>query len=99
MKIAQTPGVSEREQSRQFALLAPLHVEAPEVFYEVENSPSRYSALLAEMQRLRGGVYLRDGAIESSQLAPDGRHILSVDRESWHILVLGPGGRVLGCMR
>jgi hypothetical protein len=55
--------------------------------------------MLAEMQRLRGSVYLRDGAIQKHELTADGRHRLSVDEQSWHILLVDGAKRVKGCMR
>jgi hypothetical protein len=51
------------------------------------------------MQRLRGSVYLRDGAIQQDELTADGRHRLSVDEYSWHILLLDGAKRVTGCLR
>ena len=50
------------------------------------------------MQRLRGAVYLRDGAIPSAQIA-DGRHRSAGDPESWHLLILDGDGHVCGCSR
>jgi hypothetical protein len=55
--------------------------------------------MLAAMQRLRGMVYLRDGAIQADQLTSDGRHELAVDQHSWHILLVDSGSRVGGCLR
>ncbi|HWE49322.1 MAG TPA: hypothetical protein VG273_06015 [Bryobacteraceae bacterium] len=51
------------------------------------------------MQRLRGSVYLEDRAINRSQLKGDGRHVSEWDDRSWHLLTMGPGGKVLGCLR
>ncbi|MEP6713960.1 MAG: hypothetical protein ABJC09_00200 [Terriglobia bacterium] len=51
------------------------------------------------MQRLRGRLYLEDGAITKEQLSRDGRHILPTDDQSWHLLTLGRAGEVLGCTR
>ena len=51
------------------------------------------------MQRLRGALYLEDGAIHSEQLIPDGRHELSVDTRSWHLLTLDKDRNVSGCSR
>lgn len=50
------------------------------------------------MQRLRGSLYLQDGAITTSQLT-DGRHDLDIDYDSWHMLVLDADDRVCGCAR
>jgi len=58
---------------------------------------SRHESLKAEMQRLRGQVYLNDGAIARTELSGD-RHILPVDDDCWHLLVC-ENGEVLGCTR
>jgi hypothetical protein len=50
------------------------------------------------MQKLRGSVYLKDGAIDAAQLT-DGKHRLDVDESSWHLLVLDQDDRVCGCVR
>jgi hypothetical protein len=59
----------------------------------------RYESLLAEMQRLRGSIYLGDGAIWSKDLTADGRHVLKVDEQSWHILKVDDTGAITGCLR
>jgi hypothetical protein len=50
------------------------------------------------MQRLRGKVYVEDGAIDESCLI-DGRHPAEVDESSWHLLVLNKEDRICGCAR
>jgi len=52
---------------------------------------------MTEMQRLRGRVYVEEGALHRSQLT-DGRHILATDASSWHVLWLH-NNRVAGCLR
>jgi predicted GNAT family N-acyltransferase len=96
MRSALTPGSAA---SRQFALLAPRHADLPGKFYDVIVDQSHYDDLLAEMQRLRGRVYLEDGAITTRQLTPDGRHDLPTDESSWHLLLMDADGHVAGCMR
>lgn len=59
----------------------------------------QYDDLLAGMQRLRGGVYLKDGAIRESQLTEDGRHIVPADRSGWHVLLVEGRNTVKGCAR
>src|SRR5262245_32566423 len=54
---------------------------------------------LAEVQRLRGRVYLQDGAIEADQLSVDGRFVHPHDKTSWHLLFTNSMGEVAGCMR
>ena len=51
------------------------------------------------MQRLRGRIYLQDGAITTGDLTSDGRHVQSMDDESWHLLILSSTNRVMGCTR
>jgi hypothetical protein len=51
------------------------------------------------MQRLRGTAYLKDGAIQPSELSEDGRHQQPTDRQSWHILALSREGHVTGAVR
>jgi hypothetical protein len=58
-----------------------------------------HTDLIAEMQRLRGGVYLSDGAIQPTQLTSSGRHVSSSDYESWHLLTVRSDGEILGCIR
>jgi len=50
------------------------------------------------MQRLRGSVYLEDGAVSAADLT-DGRHQVPSDRRSWHLLLLDSAGDVCGCIR
>jgi hypothetical protein len=54
--------------------------------------------LLAKLQRLRGDIYLDDGAIESWQLTEDGRHCVGRDEKSWHFLSMRDD-QVIGCAR
>jgi hypothetical protein len=83
---------------RRFILLAP-DGTAPEYFPRVTIDAARSEELLAEMQCLRGEIYIEDGAITASQLSTAGRHELPEDRQSWHLLVIDQKGRVRGCMR
>jgi hypothetical protein len=71
----------------------------PEVFRNVDPSNRRHQQLLASMQRLRGSVYMADGAVRRSQLTADGRHKVNVDENSWHVLSLNASGEVVACLR
>jgi len=51
------------------------------------------------MQRFRGRVYSEDGAVDHHDLTSDGRHKLAIDEQSWHVLSLDSGGRVVSCLR
>ena len=59
----------------------------------------RYRSRLVEVQKLRGRIALHEGAVDQTQLLPDGRHVQEADRHSWHLLTLDAGGRVAACMR
>ncbi len=91
----------QRSTGRTLTVLAPITTlaETPNVFRSVQHSPNRYEELLAGMQRLRGSVYLRDGAIQATELTTDGRHVSRFDRHSWHVLTLDRDGHVCGCAR
>ena len=90
--------MSSGKRVRKLALLAPSGSEVPKFFNQVYVNERRSNDLLAELQRLRGSVYLQDGAIEPSDLT-DGRHKLDIDQESWHLVVLDENDGVCGCVR
>ena len=83
---------------RSFALLAP---KASDVtpFKDVTTDLALHGHLLGEAQKLRGKSYLELGALDSSQLATDGRHVYDADDRSWHLLTLDSDGQVLACLR
>jgi len=83
----------------QFVVLPPSGVAIPSTFRAIEVNSYRHVSLLSQMQRLRGKVYLDDGAIRSQDLTPDGRHQLADDASAWHVLSLGEDGRVRACLR
>lgn len=84
--------------ARSLVLLAPSERAVPSGFTTVDADPGRYQGLMAEMQRLRGRVYLEDGAIEPDQLV-EYRHQLDIDEGSWHLLMVDGNNRVRGCAR
>lgn len=84
--------------ARDVVLLAPPDRSLSDCFRKIEN-PLRHERLLRSMQKLRGEIYLGDGAIEPWQLLADGRHEQAIDYESWHILSLDGKGKVCGCVR
>jgi hypothetical protein len=83
---------------RQMLLLAPSAPAVPGFFKEVRTCPSRFEDLMAEMQTLRGRIYVQDGAIDPDELI-NGRHQVPLDEGSWHLLVLDRDDRVCGCAR
>jgi hypothetical protein len=74
-------------------------VAASRVFRNVEQDTLGHNRLISEMQRFRGSMYLRDGAIQKSDLTVDGRHQVEVDDRSWHVLSLDRHNRVCACLR
>jgi hypothetical protein len=85
---------------RKLLLLAPAGARIPESLNQnkVSCNSKRHEDYLNEVQRLRGRIYLQDGAIHESQLA-GGCHVAESDRASWHLLVLDREGKTCGCVR
>jgi hypothetical protein len=51
------------------------------------------------MQRLRGRVYLCDGAIRRYEVECDGRFIMDGDEDAWHLLLVDDADEIVGCAR
>jgi len=84
--------------SRKWVLLSPSNTVVPDCFGPVTAEAAQRDQLLAAMQRLRGRIYLEDGAIEAGHLT-DGRHRVDLDEGSWHLLVVDEDDQVRGCVR
>jgi hypothetical protein len=80
-------------------LLAPSTDGVPDSFSNPSFDPGRHTHVLAKAQKLRGRIYVEDGAIGPNELTPEGRHYIASDEESWHILTLDSNGEVSGCTR
>lgn len=91
--------VSRTRTQTRFAILPPSKLAVPVLFRSAEVDTRRHDELFHEMQRFRGSVYVEDGAIQKNELTADGRHKLSIDEHSWHVLSLNPQGRVVACLR
>jgi hypothetical protein len=91
--------LSKRAQTRFVVLPPSSGGAASRVFRNVEHDTLGHSRLVSEMQRFRGSMYLRDGAIQHSDLTVDGRHKVEVDDRSWHVLSLDRHNRVCACLR
>jgi hypothetical protein len=96
---ASTPLAVTSESHLRMVLLAPPEAEVPPDFQAVDYNPHRHFELIAEMQRLRGTVYVADGAIQDRQLSRDRRHRQAIDEDSWHLLLVDSSGAVCGCVR
>ncbi len=81
---------------QRLILLAPT-AAVPGFFKNVEHDPIRHSRLVREMQKLRGRIYLDDGALGRNQLTRDGLHDTAEDHKSWHLLMVDNLRRVTGC--
>lgn len=83
---------------QRLVLLAPPASIIRNRYRNVRVSPDAHRRLIRGMQRLRGGIYLADGAIERRDLTPDGLHRTAEDERSWHLLMLDPGGAIGACV-
>ena len=79
-------------------ILAPVGTGADPSFANVTTDPFRHDSLLRDVQRLRGAVYVADGALQPQQLSSDGRHETPEDERSWHLLVTDENGDVSACL-
>jgi hypothetical protein len=95
MKLVPSAAANERK----LILVAPPEAEAPDCFREPIEDRERCSELLADVQKLRGEVYLEGGFITPEQLTADGRHRLEADQWSWHLVLVDNDGQVRGCAR
>ncbi len=82
---------------RKLSLVAPRLPPIPGLSNRVANT-HRCGEMIRRMQTLRGGVYLKDGAITANHLR-DGRHDVEIDWRSWHLLIQDEHSQVLGCAR
>ena len=89
-------GIASVDQ--RLVVLAPPQAKIPPSLHNVVFAPSEHRHLLDQVQRLRGGIYLRDGALQRNQLTADGRHVTPEDDQSWHLLVTDAFGAVNGCI-
>ncbi len=69
------------------------------IFPKLKSDASAHTALVTGLQRLRGRVYVEDNALPAGALDQEGRHRLSEDYRSWHLLTLNAEGEPRGCLR
>jgi hypothetical protein len=82
-----------------FLILAPEKASRLESFQRVTCDGAEHARVLSQMQVMRGLVALNEGAIRPHQLDSHGRHIMSGDSDSWHLLRMSSDGKVRGCVR
>ena len=92
--------VPSRDPARgKIVILTPGGANSPLTMQRFYSTANQYEEHLAAMQRMRGSLYLAEGALQPHQISADGRHRLAVDERSWHVLALGANDEVVGCAR
>jgi hypothetical protein len=87
------------DECLQLMILAPQGAGVSPSAVSVVRDKTMHASLLGEMQRLRGRVALREGAITASMLDSSGGHRMQGDEKSWHLLRVRNDGRIAGCAR
>lgn len=82
---------------QRLVLLAPPSARIPSQFQRVTVDARRHQRHVRELQRLRGGIYLNDGAVRRDQLSWDGRHQTPEDLTSWHLLMFREQRHLSSC--
>jgi hypothetical protein len=83
---------------QRLVLLAPPHTAISPYFQNVSVDPARHQEFIRAAQRLRGSVYVRDGAVQPHELSPEGLHRTPEDERSWHLLMLNRQQDVSACV-
>jgi hypothetical protein len=83
---------------RHLTVLASPRAERLFSFNNVAVDSCQYGSLLSDIQRLRGKIYLGDGAIGREELTHDGRHDTPEDHKSWHVVMHDERHDVTGCI-
>lgn len=87
-------------QNYRFQLLAPSQTRSTVgSFTRSKIDEQLYSHYLSAMQRLRGRIYLSDGAIQSCEVDDDGKFRMRGDKQGWHFLLTDDSDEVIGCAR
>jgi hypothetical protein len=81
---------------RRLVLLAPPQSSLGAFTNVTEDAFLRHQ-MIRDMQRVRGGIYLEDGAVKPQHLSADGRHQTPEDLRSWHLLMLNKDQKVSAC--
>ena len=82
---------------QRLVLLAPPFASIPSHFRNVTVDSRRHRRHVQELQRLRGGIYLSDGAVRREQLSPEGLHETPEDLKSWHLLMFREQRHLSSC--
>jgi hypothetical protein len=82
-----------------FQMLAPFHGNTGKGFRRCQADRQLHRNYLSALQRLRGRVYLSDGAIRETDLDHARRFSMQGDEDAWHLLLLDDSSEVIGCAR
>ena len=83
--------------SDRIVFVAPSTAAVSETFRHIDVDAGRHERLVRDVQRMRGSIYVKDGALQPQQLTADGRHQTPEDETSWHMLLLDKHQRVTAC--
>jgi hypothetical protein len=83
--------------SDRIVFVAPSTAAVSETFRHIDVDTGRHERLVRDVQRMRGSIYVKDGALQPHQLTADGRHQTPEDETSWHMLLLDKHQRVTAC--
>lgn len=81
----------------RIVFVAPSVGAVSNMFRNVEIDGTRHRKLIRDVQRMRGSIYLKDGALTKHQLTSDGLHRTEEDETSWHMLLLNKDQEVNAC--
>src|SRR5215510_4550012 len=81
----------------RIVFVAPSIAALSETFSHIVVDAGRHERLVRDVQRMRGSIYVKDGALQPHQLTADGRHQTPEDETSWHMLLLDKHRRVTAC--
>ena len=83
---------------RRLVILSPVGATIPESFGNITVDDDEHRHFKHALQRFRGGIYMRDGALRRDQLSADGRHITPEDDHAWHVLLRDNDDQITGCI-
>jgi hypothetical protein len=78
-------------------LLAPSAASGAGVSNNLLVNGRRHRQLIQDVQRFRGRIYLKDGAVQPHQLSPCGLHQTPEDDQGWHMLSFNGHGDLNAC--
>jgi hypothetical protein len=83
----------------QFQILGPKFATYEPAFNDFTVNEALYRSQLDALQRLRGRLYMDDGAISEECLDREGRFRMCGDEEAWHLLLTEGDNNLIGCAR